>query len=130
MSAIPERGDVEMTAQNNDGKDKLNKLIERILSDPDNSPEESARYKAEREASYGTTRQWAEMQDDGSIAINISQWLPDGTYGHGTSTSVRGDSDYENLCAIHKLVKPGDASTIIKKWIDGDWVIQQDDACL
>jgi hypothetical protein len=109
-------------------KDRLSKLTERILSELDNTPEESVRYKADREAALGTTHEWAQMQEDGSIAVNISQWLPDGTYGHGFSTSVSGDPDYEELRASHALKKPGDASTIIKKWVDGQWVVQQDDS--
>lgn len=109
-------------ASDNRAKDRLTRLTERILSEPDNTPEESARLKAEREAALGTTHEWAQMQEDGSIAINISQWLPDGTYGHGFSTSVPDDPDYEELRTTHGLKKPGDASTIIKKWVDGKWV--------
>lgn len=112
--------------ENGPKKDRLSRLTERILSEPNNTPEESARYRAEREAALGTTREWAQMQEDRSIAINISQWLTDGTYGHGFATSEPGAPDYDDLCVTHKLVKPGDASTIIKKWIDGKWVIQGD----
>ncbi len=111
-----------------DEEDRLTRLTEKILSGPQNTPEERAKFKAEREASYGTTFEWAQMQDDGSIALNISQWLPDGTYGHGASTSVPGDPDYEELCSSHTLKKPGDASTIIKKWVDGEWVVQLDES--
>lgn len=74
----------------------------------------------------GITRQWAQLQADGSIAIDISQWLPGGTYGHGQSVATHDDPEYEELRSIHRLAKPGDASTIVKKWIDGAWVIQDD----
>lgn len=76
----------------------------------------------------GITHQWAQLQDDGSIALDISQWLPDGTYGHGNSVTTRDDPEYEELRSLHRLMKPGDASTVVKKWIDGQWVIQPDDA--
>lgn len=107
-------------------KGRLTRLTERILSEPDNTPEESAQFKADRDALLGTTREWAEMQPELSISQNIVQWMPDGSRGHGWSVSVPGDPDYEELCRNHKLEKPGDASTIFKRLIDGVWVVQDD----
>ena len=34
----------------------------------------------------GSAREWAQLQEDGSIAVDLAQRLPDGTYGHGRSS--------------------------------------------
>ena len=113
---------------NNDIRPKgwLKKLTERILSEPDNTAEDSEKFRADREALLGTTRQWAVMQPDFTIARDLIQWLPDGTRGHGASVSAPGNPDYEELCNLHNLQKPGDASTIFKRLIDGEWVVVDD----
>ena len=105
---------------------RLTRLTERILSERDNTIEESAQFKADREALLGTSREWAEMQSDLSISQNIGQWMLDGNRGHGWSVSVPGNPDYEELCKDHKLEKPAYASTIFKRLIDGVWVVQDD----
>jgi hypothetical protein len=79
--------------------------------------------KFDEKMKAGSAREWAQLQEDGSIAVDIAQWLPDGTYSHGRSSSVPGDADYESLQANHMLKTSGDASTIILKWIDGSWVM-------
>lgn len=79
--------------------------------------------KFEEKMKAGSAREWAQLQEDGSIAVDIAQWLPDGTYAHGSSISVPGNEDYESLRAKHKLVKAGDTSTINFTWVDGQWVI-------
>lgn len=107
-------------------KGRFTRLNERLLAGRDNTPEERANFKAEREELYGTAREWAEMQPDLTIAKNIVQYLADGTRGHGASLSAPGNHDYEELCKNHKLKKPGDASTIFKRLIDGVWVVQDD----
>ena len=105
-------------------ENKLDRLTRKFLSGEQNTPEQRARFKAEREASYGTAREWAQMQENGSIAVDISQWLPDGTRGHGAYVSDPGDPNYADLCSSHNLLTPGDASTVVKKWVDGTWVVQ------
>lgn len=107
-----------------DEKKGLAKFLDWVETQPPSSPEDRAKAKAEREAAYGTSREWAQMQENGSIAVDISQWLPDGTHGHGAYVSDPGDPNYADLCNSHKLLKPGDASTVIKKWVDGEWVVQ------
>ena len=106
-------------------KDRLTRLKEHLLSGPQNSHEESARLKAAREEAYGTSFEWAELQEDLSVSISVEQWLTDGTQGHGTSISKPGDSDYQALLETHRLKKPGDASTVIRKWIDDQWKLQE-----
>ena len=104
----------------------LKRYQEKVLNGPQNTPEEIAQFKADREALYGTAREWAEMQPDFSIAVNVEQWLLDGTQGHGNSISAPGNMDYETLLKSHNLLKTGDASTVVKRLVDGVWVVQDD----
>ena len=106
-----------MTNKNDPEKQK-SELLKMLDDEP---PYEKEKFDEKMKA--GSAREWAQLQEDGSIAVDLAQWLPDGTYGHGRSSSVPGDEDYELLRTNHKLVKAGDASTIILKWIDGSWVM-------
>ncbi len=96
-------------------RNRLDKRIGRLLSGPRNTPEEVAQIKEEREGLKGTARQWAEMQPDHTIARHIAQSLPNGMNASADSVSTPGDPDYEELCKLHNLQKPGDASTIFKR---------------
>ena len=111
-------------ANENKPQNRLEKLTEKLLSGPRNTPEETAQFKAEREALLGTAREWAEMQRDCSINRDIIQWLPNGSKTHGASVSIPGNADYEELCKSHKLEKPGDASTIFKRLVGDVWVVE------
>ena len=71
----------------------------------------------------GHTYEWVRLQENGVIEISISQWLPGGIHGHGTSHSAPGDSDYDEIKARHKLEKTGDTSAIWLVLVDGEWVI-------
>jgi hypothetical protein len=63
------------------------------------------------------------MQPDLTIAPHIAQGLSTGINASADSVSTPGDPDYEELCELHNLQEPGDASTIFKKLIDGEWVL-------
>lgn len=103
--------------------DMLSKLKQRVFALPPKTPEEIAQRNADLQARNGTSIEWAELQPDLSIAQNISQYMMDGTHGHGHSESIPGNDDYEELLKLHKLEKPGDASTIFRRFIDGAWVV-------
>jgi hypothetical protein len=90
------------------------------------TPEQIEESQRNRKALLGTARQWAEMLPTNIIAIDISQCSPDGRKSHGASHSAPGNSDYDELRALHKLEKPGDSSTIYKRFIDGAWVVVDD----
>lgn len=107
-------------------KNRLEKLTERLLSGPRNTPEETAQFKVDREALLGTAQEWAEMQQDLSINRDIIQWLPNGSKAHGASVSLPGNPDYEELCKSHRLEKPGDASTIFKRLVGDAWIVEDD----
>jgi len=110
----------------NQAENRLAKLTERLLSGPRNAPEEVAQLMPEREGLKGTARQWAEMQPDHTIARHLAQSLPNGMNASADSISAPGDPDYGELCKLHNLKKPGDASTIFKRLIDGAWVVADD----
>jgi hypothetical protein len=101
----------------------LKRYIEKVEAGPQNSAEEIAQFKEEREALRGTSREWAELQADHSIVKDSVQYLEDGTRGHASSTVTPEDGSYAELVQIHGLLKPGDASTVFKRFIDGAWVI-------
>ena len=89
-----------------------------------NSLEEEAQFEADRKAMYGTARQWAEMQADRSIIVDLRQTLENGIKARSETTLKPGDDGYDQICQCHKLIQPGDCSTIRKKLVDGNWVDQ------
>lgn len=93
-------------------------FLQRLDEEP---PYEKQRFEENLQAGAGTLSEWAQLQNDGSIAVIVSQWLPDGTYAHGSSVVIESEDSYQDLRRIHQLNKPGDASTIIKKLVDGSW---------
>lgn len=86
------------------------------------TPEERARSKAEREAGYGTMREWAQMQEDKSISVYTSGYAPDGGHGTGGFVVLPDDERYEEAKQYYGLSKPGDTYHKQEKWIDGKWV--------
>ena len=83
-----------------------------------------SRYQLDELMKEGVTSQWAQMCEDWVISLSVSQWLPGGMRTHGDSECAPGDLEYEELKKIHKLEKPGDSSNLIKKLVDGKWVIE------
>ncbi len=67
------------------------------------------------------------MQDDGVIATQTSMYDLDGSHGTGGQVFSPDDADYEQAKQEYGLSKPGDTYQVQKKWIDGKWVIQQDE---
>lgn len=110
-----------MTERNNDS---FEKLTERLLSGPPNTPEESAQFKAEREAARGTMWEWAQMQDDGVIGVRSSGYDIDGSHGIGEFTVSPNDEDYEQAKKQYGLNKPGDTFHVTKKLVSGEWIVQ------
>jgi len=105
---------------------KLARLTERLTAGAPPTPEQIEESQRNRKALLGTARQWAEMLPTNVIAIDISQCSPDGRKSHGASQSAPGNSDYDELRALHKLEKPGDSSTIYKRFVDGSWIVVED----
>lgn len=104
-------------------KGRLARLTERLTAGASPTPEQIEDSKKIRQAMLGTARQWAEMLPDHIIAIDISQYSLDGRQSHGASESAPGNSNYEEIRALHKLEKPGDSSTVYKRYLNGSWVV-------
>lgn len=85
--------------------------------------EESARYKAERDAMGGKWLQTVTMQDDGSLLIVSIQYFEGGGVGEGSSESKPGDANYDELLREHGQLEPGKAHTLVRKMIDGKWIV-------
>ncbi|MBP9092608.1 hypothetical protein KBI23_16420 [bacterium] len=113
-------------ADDNQEKGKLARLTERLTAGAPPTPEQIEESQRNRKALLGTARQWAEMLPTNIIAIDISQCSPDGRKSHGASQSAPGNSDYDEIRTLHKLERPGDSSTIYKRFIDGSWVVVED----
>lgn len=111
-----------MTSKENISEDRFSKLTKRILSEPDNTPEESERYKLEREAAKGTRWEWAQMQDDGIIGVHTSMYDLDGSHGTGGFVVSPDDKDYEKAKEQYGLSKPGDTYHQKQKVVNGEWV--------
>ena len=115
--------------QNENEKDWFSQLNERLDSEPKPSDEEIARRQLERQevadAMEGTSRESAFMNEDGSIALKYWSYK-DGVIGDGWEEIKPGEPTYMQLRERHKLSKPGDANTIIEKWIDEKWVVQEE----
>jgi len=50
----------------------------------------------------------------------------DGVIGDGSLMFLPTDEDYEKAKHEYGLSQPGDNYYIIKKWIDGEWVVQEE----
>jgi hypothetical protein len=90
------------------------------------TPEESAQYKAEREATKGTMTESALMMEDGVIAVQTWCYSQDGSVGDGSLVFTPNDKDYEEAKKQYGLRKPGDHYCIIKKWVDGEWAVEKE----
>ena len=78
------------------------------------SSNKNTQFEADRKAMYGTARQWTEMQADRSIIVDLRQTLENGIKACSETTLKPGDDGYDQICQYHKLIQPGDCSTIQK----------------
>jgi hypothetical protein len=87
------------------------------------TPEEKAQFDAARKAMEGKWLETVTMRDDGSLMIVSKQYLPGGGIADGCTESAPGDSDYDDLLRQHGLLTRGKAHTLVRKIVDGNWVI-------
>lgn len=90
------------------------------------TPEERTQFQAEREAAKGTMTESALMLDDGVIAVQTWCYGHDGVIGDGSFVFAPSDEDYEEAKKQYRLKKPGEHYCIIKKWVDGAWVVEKE----
>lgn len=94
-------------------------LLNRLDQEP---PYDKETFEANMKAAFGTMREWAQMQDDGSIGVHTSVYAADGTHGTGGFVVLPGEADYENAKQYYSLTKPGDTYHKEEKWVEGQWV--------
>lgn len=74
----------------------------------------------------GTSREIAFIDEDGTICINyFSQ--KDYVSGRGWEQYKPDDSQYSEYCAKYGLNKPGDSKCLFRRFIDGEWVMVDDE---
>ena len=94
-------------------------FLKRLEEEP---PYKKETFEANMKAAYGTMREWAQMQEDGSIGVHTSGYAADGTHGTGGFVVSPNDEDYEKAKLQYSLTKPGDTYHKQQKWVDGQWV--------
>lgn len=91
------------------------------------TPEEAARSEAQRKAMEGKWLETVSMREDGSLMIVSTQYLTGGGIAEGCTESAPGDPDYQQLLRDHGALKPGQSHTLVRKLIDGNWIVQDDE---
>lgn len=81
-------------------------------------------YEAEMKALEGTMWETALMTPTGAIEVKTWDIGPGGTRGDGGFTVRPSDEDYDECKKLYGLQKPGDSYGVVKKVINGEWVIQ------
>ncbi len=74
----------------------------------------------------GTSREIAFIDDDGTICINYFG-QKDFVSGRGWEQYKPDDPQYSDYCAKYGLKKPGDSKCIFRRFIDGEWVVVEDE---
>ena len=105
-------------------KDRFTRLSEKLAKEPRCTPEEQEAFAAERKAMEGEWLETITMREDCSLMIVTTQYFDGGGQGQGCAESAPGDSDYEDLLKQHGTLKPGQTHTLVRKMIDGAWVIK------
>ncbi len=90
----------------------------------DEPPFDRAVYEAEMKALEGTMWETALMAPNGDICVKTWDVGENGTRGDGGYVMRPDDEQYEECKTHYSLQKPGDSYGVVKKLIDGKWVIQ------
>lgn len=101
------------------------RLQEKLAAQPRCTPEERDAFAAERKESEGTMWEWAQMQPSGEIAIRITQYGVGGTHGVADYVVALKDENYEKCRIEYGLDQPGDTRHIMKRWLNGSWVLEK-----
>jgi len=107
-------------------KQGLDKFLDWASKQPASSPEERANAEEERKALEGTMNESAMMLENADIAVRTWGYSPGGAHGHNGFTISPSDNDYERAKQQYGLNKPGDKYSVVKKWINGNWVVHQE----
>lgn len=106
--------------------DWFERLGEKLSKAPRSSDEDIAKSKAAWESLEGTSKESAFMKEDRSIAIKVWSYK-DGAIGDGWEELSPEDGEYyQKACVRHHLKNPGDANTITMRWVNDQWVEQDE----
>ena len=104
-------------------KHGMDKFLDWAAKQPDSSDEEKAANEAARKAMEGKWLETVTMNEDGRLMIVSTQYHISGGVADGSSESRPGDSDYDELLRQHGLLTPGKAHTLVRKKVDGNWIL-------
>lgn len=107
--------------------DWLSKFLKRVNEEPQRSPEEIAQSKAEREQAVPVKYLTVRKDEDGSIIVKMNQYGPSQIVACGEHTFEPGGDGHEQALQDYSYLKPGESRTIIKKLINGEWIVQKPD---
>lgn len=106
-------------------KSRLSRMRKKLQEMTDPTLEEQEQFAAERKTREGTMLEWAQMQANGDIAVRVTDYSADGGHGIGGFIVKPQDEDYSKAKKEYGLEQPGDTRHIVKKWIDGAWVLEK-----
>jgi len=115
-----------MTAEQ--AKDRFTRLQEKLAKEPRCTQEEREAFAAERRADEGKWLETVTMLQGGDLQIRTWQCLPGGVLAEGNTESSPGDAGYEDFIQRHGPLKPGQSHTLMHKWIEGEWVLVNDNS--
>jgi len=115
-----------MPNENEEWFTRLQSKFAADLAADDTSPEEIAQNKAARKAEENTRWEWAQMQVNGDISVNITYRGENGTHGVGDYIVTINDERYDECKSTYRLAEPGDTRNIKKRLKDNEWVIESD----
>lgn len=90
----------------------------------DESPYDRETFQAQMKDAEGTWLETITMTANGNLQIKTWQRLPGGALAEGNSESTPGDGDYDDFLQEHGALKPGETHTLVRKMIDGEWVLE------
>lgn len=113
----------------NETEEERRKQLEKRKADfirelEEEQPFDKAVYEAEMKALEGTMWETALMAPDGSICVKTWDIGAGGTRGDGGYMMNPEDDQYEKCKNFYGLHKPGDSYGVVKKLVDGEWVVQ------
>lgn len=105
-------------------KEELEKKKAAFLRElEDESPFDKEKFAANLKSVDGTMTESALMMEHGEIGVRTWSYGPGEVRGDGWSTISSDEENYEEAKRQYCLSNPGDYYCIIKKWIDGEWVV-------
>jgi len=104
---------------------RLTRMRKNLQKMTDPTPQEQEEFARERKAREGTMWEWAQMQPNGDIAVRITDYSAGGGHGIGGFVAKPTDEDYQKAKEEYGLEQPGDTRHIMKRWVNGAWVVEK-----